>query len=256
MTAPLLGVAFLAACGAPAAWLTRLTLLGRPANRDDPASPTEWYPAGRLVLWIVALGCGVVLFATMIMSGGTDALRQSIAEALERLAGEEAGAAFGLGEDVDITEMAAALAAVLPAIATAIWILTMLLNLWIGGRIAIAAGLLHRPVPGARDIDYPTVAAFVFAASLAAAFMPGLAGLVAGVLTAALTIAYFLLGLAVIHVLTQGMNGRLFILTALYLTILVLVWTIPLIAALGVAETFLQLRQRRNPSGPAGPAPT
>ena len=42
---------FLTSIGAPAWWLGYLALLGRPvANGGEPQ--TEWYPAGRLVLWL------------------------------------------------------------------------------------------------------------------------------------------------------------------------------------------------------------
>jgi hypothetical protein len=245
-TAPLLGLAFLVACGAPAAWLTRLTLLGRPVDESDPAAGIEWYPAGRLILWIAGLGSGVVLLGTLVMGGGTEALRHSVAEALERLAADQAGPALGLSEDIDIGELSVVLAAVLPAISAVVWTLTMMLNLWLGGRIAIASGLLARPMPVMAELEFPSIAAGVLALSLIATFMPGMIGIVGGVVAAALIVAYFILGLIVVHAVTRDMGGRAFILAALYLTIMVLFWTVPLIAALGVADTFLKLRERAS----------
>ena len=80
-------------------------------------------------------------------------------------------------------------------------------------------------------------------------------GIVAGIFTASLLLAYALLGLAVMHVVTLGINGRVLILTGLYFTVGIFGWPIVLLSLLGLAETILGLRARvaarRGP--PRGP---
>src|SRR5215813_12838643 len=73
-------VAFAITVALPAWWLGHLALLGRPQpeipaapNQDCSAPPElEWYPVGRLLLWIA----GFAAFATMaaLLTLGTDAV--------------------------------------------------------------------------------------------------------------------------------------------------------------------------------------
>lgn len=246
ITAPLLGLAFFIGCSMPAAWLARLTLLGRPLEPDNPSSPIEWYPPERIILWTVGLATAVVLVGAVSMGAGTDAFRQSIGAVLAQVADSGAGAAFGLESEADTAALAGVFATMLPAITAAVWTVTMLLNLWLGARVAIASGLLARPMPRFGDMDYPSLAALAFGASLLLSFVPGLPGIAGGIAASALLVAYFLLGLVVLHTVTRTMPARGLLLAALYLMILVLFWAIPLIAAIGLAESFLRLRQRSS----------
>ena len=50
---------FLVGIGAPSWWLGYLALLARPVGQNGTTA-IEWYPAGRLVVWAVVLGGGVV----------------------------------------------------------------------------------------------------------------------------------------------------------------------------------------------------
>ena len=244
ITAPPLGLVFLLACSAPAVWLARLAVLGRPVDPDDPEKGVEWYPPERLILWTVAMATGVVLFGALMMGAGTDAFRHSIAEVLDRMVAGEAGAALGFSEDLDTAALSQGLARVLPAVSAAIWTLTMLLNLWLGGRITIASGRLARPMPGFAGMRYPTTVALAFGVALALAFVPGVPGLAGGIAATALLVAYFLLGLAVIHMVTRDMAGRAFLLAGLYMMVLLVIWVVPVIAMLGLAEHILRLRER------------
>jgi hypothetical protein len=79
-------------------------------------------------------------------------------------------------------------------------------------------------------------------------------GIVAGIFTASLLLAYALLGLAVMHIITLGINGRAFVLTGLYFAIGVFGWPIVLLSLLGLAETILGLRARIT--GRRGPPPS
>ncbi len=248
-TGPLLGVGFLIACAGPAACLTRFALLGRPVDPDRSDSFIEWYPAGRLMVWTVGLATAVVFVGAALMGAGSPALQESVFLALGQLAEDEAGAAIGLTDGVDITALSEMLARLLPAIAAAIWTLVMLLNLWLAGRIAISSGLLTRPMPDLAGAEVPPLTAATLAASVLLSFAPGLAGVAGSIALSALMVVYFLLGLIVVHVVTRGMAGRAFVLAGLYLTTLVLAWVIPLIAALGLADQFLRLRRRAAVGG-------
>jgi hypothetical protein len=75
-------------------------------------------------------------------------------------------------------------------------------------------------------------------------FFGGLIGIVAGVLSASLLMAYGVLGFAVLHAITQGMDARIFVLGGVYAAVLVFGWPVLALCTLGLIETALDLRAR------------
>ena len=85
-------------------------------------------------------------------------------------------------------------------------------------------------------------------------FAPGLLGILAGVVTAALLMAFGVLGFAVLHAITQTMNARGFLLGGAYAAVLVFGWPVLVMCLLGLADMFFDLRGRaaRQARRPAG----
>src|SRR5262249_57541978 len=84
-------------------------------------------------------------------------------------------------------------------------------------------------------------------AGLGAPLGGALDGIVAGVLTASLLFAYVLVGLAVLHAVTRGINGRGFVLAGIYATVVVFQlrpWPVLLLALLGLADHAFDFRRR------------
>ena len=73
---------------------------------------------------------------------------------------------------------------------------------------------------------------------------PYLIGIVAGVLMASLGMAYALVGFAVLHATTRGINGRGFVLAGIYAAVAVFGWPVLLLILLGLADFPLGLRRR------------
>ncbi len=69
-------------------------------------------------------------------------------------------------------------------------------------------------------------------------------GILAGVLVAGLLMAYGILGFAVLHAITQGMNARGLVLGGVYAAVLVLGWPVLALCLLGLIETAIDLRAR------------
>src|SRR6201996_8000467 len=65
-------IAFAIVNALPAWWLAQLVLLGRPlhaaAGAATPDDTLEWYPVGRILLWIVAFA-SVITATTLLMMG-------------------------------------------------------------------------------------------------------------------------------------------------------------------------------------------
>jgi hypothetical protein len=247
--------AFLFALGLPAWWLGYVTMLARPASE---ANGQEWYPVGRLVLW--AAGINALVVGAALLSFGTDlasfqnALRTVLDSGLDDVIGQH------LENPEDAARLVDMLVMFLPGAAAGTLTLCMVLNLWLAGRIVKISGRLQRPWPRLPDMRFSSLAPAVLGAAVAGSFLPDLIGVSLSALAASLMMAHVLLGLAVIHALTIGLNGRVFILGLLYVAIVAFGWPIRwpllLVGLLGMTDALFDLRglvaRRRGP--PASPA--
>jgi len=234
-------------------------LAGLSRTSADPSGNAflEWYPPGRIVMWSAILG-GAIAFGLMLLLGpDIDQLRAAVRVFVEQFAKQQfpelsGGKALSDDEIGELTEIALV---VLPA-AMAISVMgTQLLNLWLGARLALAAGRLARPWPDLGALAFPPGAPLALAILTAATFASGFIGLAASAFFGALFLAYVLLGLAVIHYVTRGHPWRSFALWGIYGGLVVFnTLASLLIAILGLAETIRPMRQpppaSRSPSQP------
>jgi hypothetical protein len=246
--------AFLFGVGLPAWWLGYLALLARPT--PAPNGP-EWYPIGRLVLWAACINALIV--GTTLLSLGTDlaslqsAMRATLDTRLDEIVGEQ------LENPADAALIIDRMVMFVPAAAAASMTLSTVFNLWLAGRIVKISGRLQRPWPRLSDMRFPSFAPAVLGVAVAGSFLPDLIGIAASALAASLMIAHVLLGLAVIHALTIGLNARGFILGTVYAGIVMFSWPIrwPLlfVGLVGITDALFDLRgqiaRRRAP--PAAP---
>ncbi len=143
----------------------------------------------------------------------------------------------------------------LPAAAAVLATITNVLNLWMAGSIVKYSGLLKRPWPALPAMTFPRLLTGALALTMILSFLGGLLGIVAGVFSASLLMAYGVLGFAVLHTLTQGMNARPFLLGGIYASVLVFGWPVLGLCLLGLIDAALDLRARyAHKRGP--PTPT
>ena len=199
---PIFFFTFLAGAGLPAWWLGYLTMLARPAANGGGAQ-LEWYPPGRLVIWAAILATLIVVVA--IPNFGTDAesFRAGLRSALSRLLRVEADTPAGLSNSNRLVDF---LVTAIPPAGAVLATVTNLLNLWLAGRIVTFSGRLKRPWPQLSDMTFPRSAIAALAVAVAVSFAGGLVGIVAGVLAASLLMAYGVLGFAVLHTITRGLE--------------------------------------------------
>jgi hypothetical protein len=246
--------AFLAGAGIPAWWLGYLTMLARPGNNNGrsqngaaaSAAALEWYPPGRLVIWSAVLAAMVVVIA--IPNFGTDAesFRAGLHMALARMLRIETGAPAdgplsvpGLSNADRFIDF---LVVAIPPAAAVLATITNIFNLWLSARIVKFSGRLTRPWPALAEMTFPRLFAATFAFAVALSFLDGLVGIVAGVLSASLLMAYGVLGFAVLHSITQGINSRGFLLAGIYAAVIVFGWPVLALCLLGLIETGVDLR--------------
>ena len=234
---PFFFAAFLFGIGLPAWWLGYLTLLARPTGAPPP-DDMEWYPAGSLVVWSAMIGALIVSAALINVSGNDDGFRAALRVGLERLLRERGPNAPDINRLLDFLVLA------LPPAAAVLTTITGVLNLWLAGRIVSVSGRLKRPQPDLSAMQFPFYAPLLTGAAIAGSFLPGLAGTIAGVLAAAMLMAYALLGFAVLHNITRGLNSRTMILGGIYAAVLVLGWPAIVMMMIGLTDAALDIRGR------------
>ncbi len=252
--APSAGLVFALSVGLPAWWYAYLTLL---AKTDEKGA--EWYPLGRLLAWIAIVSASLTVLGALVLGGGSyETFVKSFERAARMLEEVNPGMFAGTpGEqrDGEIASVGALVASVAPPLSAAVSVLTSAALLYLAGRIVLASGRLPRPWPVIAQAKLPQQAAIVLAVSIGlGVLLEGFPELTAWSVAAALMMAYCLQGLAVIHVLTQGVSGRGGILAGVYITFFVLPgWPVALYAMVGLADVFVDLRARRQRAGPPAP---
>jgi hypothetical protein len=256
-------MAFVATVAIPACWLGHLALLGRPVSAGvfsdicaaAIAQVMEWYPVGRILTWIAGFAALTTLAA--LLSLGTDgaAINAELRRGLVAMIGLGSSAV-----DDGIEAVIDTMVTIAPAAATIAAILTLILNLWLAGKIAATSGRLFRPWPDLKAAALPPATLAALALALALCFTGGLLAIVALIVSAALLMAYVLVGLAALHTLTLGIKYRALVLGCSYAVVLVSaarlasVYPVLVIAGLGLADAIFGFRQRYLRSRPP-PAP-
>ena len=240
-------IAFALTVALPAWWLGHLALLGRPmtngissGNGASAVAPgLEWYPVGRILLWISGFAALTTMAALLTL--GTDAatILGALRRGLLRIIGARAAASAGETEQwVD------ALVTIAPAAAALVAMMTLTLNLWLAARITATSGRLHRPWPDLKSAALPAMTLAALCAAIAFCFTGGLLAILAQIATAALMMAYALIGFAVLHTLTLALRSRALWLGCTYLIVTVFGWPALAMVALGLADAVFGLRQR------------
>lgn len=256
---PTTGFAYAIGSGLPAWWIGFLVLLGRPVPIPAPLQAAnapvtmEWYPLGRLLVWVAATAALVVLVGSLALgSGSFGTYRGLLTRLLERFLQTETGAE-GAGGLATPTVLRIVLALV-PMIAASVFCLFFVVNAWLAGKAVQISGRLIRPWPEIFRTRMPLGAVALLFAALVAAFLPGFAGVAGTALAGALAMAFALQGLALLHHITFGRPGRVGILVCTYILTLFFGGTfLPLMAVAGIVDTATPLRRRLTlTSGDAG----
>ena len=229
----------------PAWWLAHLVLLARQRGGVAAAGPNEeleWYPVGRILIWILVFA--TIITAATLMMMGTDAaaIQSTIRKGWVELL-ETTGLALN-DSTLDTLVVMAPMGAEMAAIAM------LTLNLWLAAKIAATSGRLHRPWPDLKSIALPAVTIAALFAAVVCCFAGGLLAILAQVLTAGLSIVYAMTGFAVLHTLTLAMKSRALWLGCAYAVVAGFAWALLAVALLGVADAVFGLRQRYLRSRP------
>jgi hypothetical protein len=232
---------FAALLVAPAVVLVRQALL----SRIDANGRLEWYPAGRLLMWLIGIGAGLFVVATLFVSGG-----RGVEERLRNVFGSALSAYVGPAPASQLKPVVEFLSAY-PAVIVLSWLVMLALN------AILAQGLLARfqhalrPSPPVASIELPrAVGAVTAVAALLAALAAGWLEFAARNVLVLLGLAFFFAGLGVVHGLMQQVSQRLLALVGFYVFVLVFGWPILLVTVVGFVDHWVHFRQRFGGSAP------
>jgi hypothetical protein len=240
-------IAFAVMVALPAWWLGHLTLLGRPVtngassgNGASPVAPAlEWYPVGRILLWITGFAALTTMAALLTLGTDAAAVTGALRRGLMRIIGPRDAASTGETEQwID------ALVTIGPAAAAVVAMMTLTLNLWLAARITATSGRLHRPWPDLKSAALPPMTLAALCVAVAFCFSGGLLAILAQIVTAALMMAYALTGFAVLHTLTLALKSRALWLSCTYAIVVVFGWPVLAMVVLGLADAVFGIRQR------------
>jgi hypothetical protein len=246
-------MAFLLGIGLPAWWLGYLALLARPKSNGAQGG-LEWYPVGHLVMWAALVSALVVTAAILNFGTDEESFRSALRAGLERtlrLQDRLAPGATAQAPNTDWSRLIEFLVLALPPAAAVLTTITNVVNLWLAAKVVTVSARMRRPPPDLAGMEFPNYAPALLAAAVAVSFVPGLIGIVGGVLAASLLMAYAILGFAVLHAITRAVGGRALILAGIYLAVIVFGWPVLAIALLGLADTAFGIRART--AGKRGP---
>lgn len=242
---PQAGIAFSLGWALPAWWLAYLALLGRPT-----ATGMEWYPLGRLLLWIAGTAALITLVGVIAIGDGSYEGYQAVIQQLfQQFLSTREQPQGGPGP----SEITSFILSALPFFFAFNFTLVLVLNIWLAARVVKVSERLPRPWPYIPGLAMPKIALGLLAASIVVCFAPGFVGAFGMALTGALLATCALQGLAFIHDVSRGRPGRSFLLSTLYvITFLASSLVMPLLALLGLADVAFTLRNRFR-SGSPGP---
>lgn len=230
-------VAFIVTNGAP----TLLATIQALRSRDLDDGSKAWYSAGHILAQLAAYGSLVIVALAGVFAGdgGFEAAVRRLLEA--------AMAQFAVNASENIRAgLVALLAGFLPGAATAWWLLMVIGNAALAHAALARFGKTLRPRPAYAEIEMPGWTAYVFLGALLLAVVGRGTGLgyVAANLLPIWVLAYGLLGLGAIHVLSRRWRQRGLALGALYAALVMLGWPIALVAGFGFIEQWACYRRQ------------
>ncbi len=208
----------------PAAWLSHLANLARPASElGGPDGAMAWYPLSDILTNLAILvTIGMLIVGVIIGYDGTMSDRM-IDIVMEALKAQEPGYN---PDAAAIAQIKSIFSVALPMVQGAIWVLMLFAAYYIATRIVQTSGKSLRP----RE-DMPSTlrmhrfAIFAFLGGLVLAFMGGVPAIVGALVCGTFGAGFMLSGFAVFHFRTRGKSWRLPVLWLGYLS--VVLFTIP-----------------------------
>jgi Predicted membrane protein (DUF2232) len=224
-------------------------LIVQQALRPRASSPDGWQPIGQ-VLAALTLLIAFVVASTAWVGRGAQGIEGEVRQLLTAV-GQIA--APGLGE-ADQQALADQLTPLFLGFSAITWLVMMIVNAGLAQSLLAARGWNRRPSPRWSQLRLPGWLDWVLVGTAATALVSsGDASFLARNILMVLLTPYFFVGLAVAHVIARRAPMPGLVLAAFYLVLLVFfLIAAGVVAALGVVEQWIGVRNRLAVAGPPG----
>ncbi|HRD75585.1 MAG TPA: hypothetical protein PK264_06570 [Hyphomicrobiaceae bacterium] len=232
------------------AHLAMLARLERPTEGDE--ARIDWYPLGRIVAVASVLAGAVASWRLLSFGTTVETITANIKALFGRLFTIRVpGMPSQPLSAADMDALTSKIVAMLPIGLAVMWLLGMLINLWLAGRITLASGRLLRPWPEFSLIAMPNGFAFAFVGAILATWLGGLPGFFAVAFAGVIAAAFAMTGLAIVHRKTTGNSWRSFILAGTYAFLVIgNVTAVVILALVALAEPMAPWNRNRLPPAP------
>ncbi|MBW6420552.1 DUF3488 domain-containing protein [Rhizobium sp. XQZ8] len=239
----------------PAGWLSHLANLARPASElGGPDNLMAWYPISDIMLHL----CGVVTVAMVVLGVTIGYGPELVGQLVDVMA--EAYRAEGVEFPGDPATNKAMVLLLLPLVQGGTWVMLLFAAFYIAVRIVSRSGRALRPredMPSALRMNRHAI--FAFLTGIVLMFVGGVPALVGATICGTFGGGFLMAGFASIHFRTQGKDWRLPVLILCYLSCVVTLFTLPILAIviLGLADTrrTIALTPVKGASAPATDTP-
>lgn len=230
-----LSIFFCLGIAIPSIYLSYLTMLSKEFNNS-----VEWYPISLIFSKIIIISsllcvCGVFYFGNDI-----NTFQANIEITLNGMFESRPDIQGNLNNN-----SIAYLSKIVAPIMNLIIMFTLIVNLWIASKILVFSKQLKRPWPSLRLLNLPPYYIYAYILLLIGAiFATGIFQIIFIALSSALTFAYAIIGLSVIHTITIGIPTRPLILAAIYTLIMFFLIIIIPIAIIGILDFNFKIRNK------------
>jgi hypothetical protein len=201
---------------APAAWLSHLANLARPAGElGGPDHLLAWYPLSDILLHLCGLVTLAVIVVGVMISYGPDLTDQMVDMLIGSL--KEQQPEF-MPDAAATAQTKSLVLLMLPALQGGIWVIMLFTAYYIATRIVAASGRGLRPredIPSSLRMNRNSI--FIFLAGLGCSFLGGVPAMIGATVVGAFGAGFLLSGYASLHYRTRGKDWRLPALIICYL---------------------------------------
>jgi hypothetical protein len=198
-----------------------------------------------LTAWLTGYAL-VGIAVTMLLLGGPDGMHETLRGALGTVLDRMYG-----GQMPNRDQVASSLASIIPGVVAASWMITVVVNAALAQGVLARFSVNWRPSPSLVALDLPIWLHIALGVAAALVILGGGARFVGINAMIALSVAFCLAGLAVLHAAARRLSHPTMVLIFFYTTAALFGWPFLIVAVLGLIEPWLGLRRRLAPQGVA-----
>jgi hypothetical protein len=240
------GLLYLIVYALPVAFLTRQTLL----NRADAEGRTEWYPSGRLLMWLTGGAAAAIVAAfgvgAVTSEGGLlGALERALQPVYDHLV---AAGTLTVPQGADrqaLQDFFRVTISIVPGVVAFFWALALLGNGALAQRILTARDRAIRPAESFGLTLLPRWSAVAFAIVCSVTGLLSMPyNLIAGNLALAACLPFLVTGFGVVHAIARMTRFPTILIVGFWLLSAATFWPLMLVVILGVFDVFQEVRLR------------